>query len=130
MALIDKGQGDTHKRCVEAQKRLSVPLLTSWPCFTEAMYLLGRLRGWAGQEPLWRFYEDNKGMEIYHLSDDETRRMSQLMLRYQNVPMDLADASLVAMAETTQLRQIFTLDQDFSIYRIRDTDPFEVVPVP
>ena len=93
------------------------------------MYLLGRLRGWAGQKALWQFYEENNGVEIYHLSESEIRRMSQLMEKYRNVPMDLADASLVAIAETTGLRQIFTLDSDFYIYRINDRDSFEVVPL-
>jgi predicted nucleic acid-binding protein len=102
--------------------------LTSWPYFTEAIYLLGRLKGWAGQKLLWQFLLENNGAEIYRPGDDETKRMLELMEQYQNVPMDLADASLVALAETTGLRQIFTLDSDFYIYRINDREPFEVFP--
>ncbi len=42
--------------------------------------------------------------------------------------MDLADASLVATAETLNQRRIFTLDRDFYIYRFRGNQSFEVVP--
>jgi hypothetical protein len=51
-----------------------------------------------------------------------------LMERYSDTPMDLADASLVAAAETLGLRRIFTLDSDFHFYRIGGSAPFEVVP--
>ncbi len=50
------------------------------------------------------------------------------MNRYQNVPMDLADASLVAAAETLNDRKVFTLDSDFRIYRLADGSAFEIVP--
>jgi uncharacterized protein len=126
VALIDKGQGEIHKQCVERQKELSAPLLTTWPCFTEAMYLLGRIGGWPSQNLLWQFIE-NSAVEIYRISEDETRRMRMLMNQYQNVPMDIADASLVVTAETTGLKQIFTLDSDFYIYRIGERDHFEVI---
>ena len=46
----------------------------------------------------------------------------------KDVPMDLADASLVAMAEVLNQKQIFTLDSDFYIYRRYGNQPFEVVP--
>jgi len=43
IALIDKGQAVAHQQCLEAQQNLRGPLLTTWPCFTEAMYFLGHL---------------------------------------------------------------------------------------
>jgi predicted nucleic acid-binding protein len=54
--------------------------------------------------------------------------MRELMEQYRDVPMDLADASIVAAAETRRLRRVFTLDSDFLIYRTGDGDGFEVVP--
>lgn len=42
--------------------------------------------------------------------------------------MDLADASLVAAAETRQLRRVFTLDSDFTVHRANDREPFDVIP--
>jgi predicted nucleic acid-binding protein len=127
IALIDRGQGDIHTRCKEALKDLSGPLLTTWPCFTEAMYFLGELRGWSGQQALWRFVE-RAALLIHSPSEDEIKRMYLLMEQYKDVPMDLADASLVSIAEAKRLKRIFTLDTDFYVYRINGKDSFEVIP--
>ena len=54
--------------------------------------------------------------------------MQALMEKYQDVPMDLADASLVSLAEESGLRKVLTLDTDFCIYRIHGKESFEVVP--
>jgi predicted nucleic acid-binding protein len=103
-------------------------MLTSWACLTEAMYLLGELRGWKGQLALWRYLE--KGALVLHSHDDDVwRRVRELMEQYQDTPMDLADASLVALAEVTGLKRIFTLDSDFYVYKINGKDPFDVVPL-
>jgi uncharacterized protein len=53
--------------------------------------------------------------------------MDGLMAQYQNVPMDLADASLVAIAESREIRHLFTIDSDFYIYRLTDYSILEVV---
>jgi uncharacterized protein len=50
------------------------------------------------------------------------------MKKYRDVPMDLADASLVALAKERGLRRVFTIDRDFGIYRLDGGTPFEVVP--
>jgi predicted nucleic acid-binding protein len=42
--------------------------------------------------------------------------------------MDLADASIVVLAEASGLKQVFTLDTDFYVYRIADKDGFDVIP--
>lgn len=126
VALIDKGQHELHEKCVEKQKDLTAPLLTTWPCISEAMHLLYRLSGWNGQKQLWELLEKG-GAEIYPLSEDESKRMHALMEQYRDTPMDLADASLVAIAEATGLKRVFTIDKDFFIYKINGKDPFEVI---
>nr|WP_317270313.1 PIN domain-containing protein [Arthrospira sp. PLM2.Bin9] len=50
------------------------------------------------------------------------------MEKYQDLPMDLADASLLAVAESQNIKRIFTLDSDFYVYRLYDKDAFEVIP--
>ena len=50
------------------------------------------------------------------------------MEKYGDTPMDLADASLVAIAESQGLHRIFTLDNDFRIYKINGTIAFDVLP--
>ena len=127
VALIDKGQAD-HRRCKAALKILTRPLLTTWPCITEAMHFLRALRGWGGQKTLWTLIEKDM-IRIHTPSADEWKRVGELMERYHDTPMDCADASLVALAELQGLRTIFTLDRDFFVYRIHGKDPFEIVPL-
>ena len=119
VALIDKGQGKTHVQCVETYKTLTGSLLTTWPCFTEAMYFLSQLRGWSAQEILWEFV-NRKALYLHSVNEDESQRMKVLMKKSRDIPMDLADASLVATAESQKIKRIFTLDSDFYIYRLYD----------
>ena len=49
--------------------------------------------------------------------EQEARRVSKLILKYQDVPMSVADACLVRMTEQTTESPVFTLDGDFKIYR-------------
>jgi uncharacterized protein len=75
----------------------------------------------------WQIWESG-ALLIHDANLAEHRRMRVLMEKYQDTPMDLADASLVVAAERLGLRRIFTLDSDFYIYRINDKDVFEIVP--
>ena len=54
--------------------------------------------------------------------------MAALMEKYQDIPMDLADASLVVVAESLPLHQVFTVDSDFYIYRLSNGSVLEVIP--
>lgn len=58
----------------------------------------------------------------------ESTRIAALMSKYQSIPMDLADASLVALAEERGLTTIFTLDRDFRIYRLSRGRAFTIIP--
>jgi predicted nucleic acid-binding protein len=91
------------------------------------MHFLGDAGGWGYQRALWHM-SGAQILTIRDLSADDVRRMPELMDRYQNVPVDLADASLVAFAEAMKLHRIFTLDSDFRIYRTAAGAAFEIVP--
>jgi predicted nucleic acid-binding protein len=91
------------------------------------MYFLGDLKGWNGQETLWQFIARG-ALRVHPPTDSESKRMRALMEKYSDTPMDLADASLVALAESQGLHRIFTLDDDFRIYRINGAAAFEVLP--
>ena len=65
---------------------------------------------------------------LHELGPAETTRMAVLMEQYRDTPMELADASLVAIAESMGRTRIFTLDHHFRIYRIRDSRTFVIVP--
>lgn len=101
--------------------------MTTWPCFVEAMYILGKLGGWRTQSLLWEFVQ-RRGLSIRLGGNVDMERMSGLMEKYRDTPMDLADASLVVAAESLGVSRIFTLDSDFQIYRIHGRDAFTVVP--
>lgn len=127
VALLD-ADDPYHAACVAAAERLPAdPMLTTWVRFTEAMYLLGTVGGHQYQAALWSLR--NAGRLLLHdLTSTETDRMAALMTQYQDTPMDLADASLVVVAESCALRCVFTTDSDFYVYRLADGSALEVVP--
>ena len=126
VALLDEGD-PYHDQCVAALNRLPAePLLTTWVCFTEAMYLLGEVGGYRYQEALWNLRKTGR-LTLHTPTPAETDRMTALMEQYRDTPMDLADASLVAVAESHSLRRVFTVDADFHIYRLVDGAALEVI---
>lgn len=126
VAIIDRGEAD-HTRCRATLEELASPMLTTWPAFTEAMYLLGDAAGWPGQEPLWRLVR-REDLQVAEAGRRTVQRMEALMAKYRDLPMDLADASLVALAEETGLTRIFTLDEHFGLYRLFGRKRFVVIP--
>jgi uncharacterized protein len=127
VALLD-ADDPYHAACVAAAQRLPFgPLLTTWVYFTEAMYLLGAVGGYRYQAALWHLRSAGR-LVLHDLTATEADRMAVLMERYQDTPMDLADASLVVVAESRALRRVFTTDSDFHIYRLADGSTLEVVP--
>ncbi|WP_343599520.1 PIN domain-containing protein [Mycobacterium sp.] len=126
IAMIDADEAD-HETCVLALRTLTLPLVTTWPAFTEAMYLLGRAGGAAGRQALWKLLLSGR-LDIADLSPAVLERSAALMAKYGDRPMDLADATLVALAEERGERRIFTLDRDFQVYRLHGRTRFEIIP--
>ncbi len=126
VALLD-ADDNQHGACSAALKHLPPePLLTTWPCFTEAMYLLGAVGGYRYQATLWNLRTAHR-LALHDLTAAEADRMAVLMEKYRDAPMDLADASLVVVAETRKLRRVFTIDSDFHIYRLSDGTALDVI---
>jgi predicted nucleic acid-binding protein len=67
-------------------------------------------------------------LTLVELDEPLTLRCSELMESYRDHPMDLADASLVALAEARELRTIFTLDGHFRSYRLGSGRHLALVP--
>jgi predicted nucleic acid-binding protein len=107
LVALNNKNDTTHQSCTLILPSLRAPMLTTWPCFTEAMYLLGREIGYSAEEELWQWRLSGK-LRIYELTTEQADRMQILMHKYRDAPMDLADASLVAVAETLSLRTVFT----------------------
>jgi predicted nucleic acid-binding protein len=127
IALLDK-RDQAHAACVEVMQHVAnVALISTWPCFAEAMYALGAAGGYRYQAELWKLVF-NGDILLRELTWQEIQHASVLMERYQDVPMDLGDASLVALADALQIRRLVTLDSDFRIYRLADDSVFDVLP--
>ena len=134
MVLVDAGplialihaDDRQHERCVATLRELDEPLGTVWPALTEAMYLLNF--SWKAQEALWEMLERGV-VTLLPVEDADLARMRDLMKKYRDLPMDLADAALVAVAEREKVRRIFTLDRrDFAIYRPARLGRFAILP--
>lgn len=125
VALIDRSD-PYHDACREALREVDDPLGTVWPAFTEAMYLLRSSA--QAQRALWDMI--NVGaVRFMPLGSDDCPRIRELMWKYRDLPMDLADAALVRLAERERLRRIFTVDrQDFEVYRPHRLGRFEIIP--
>lgn len=126
VAILDRGDRD-HEWCVAALKTLRDPLVTVWPALTEAMYLLGG--SWEAQKALWSRLETD-ALALAPLDETDAPRMRALMEKYRDLPMDLADAALVRVAERESLTDIFTLDRKhFSLYRPGRRRRFSIVTI-
>ena len=126
VAIIDADESD-HEACLQALDGLALPMVTTWPAFTEAMCLLGSAGGITGQRALWRLVQTHR-LVVADLSPTAVERSARLLDQYADRPMDLADATLVAYAEEHGHRTVFTLDSDFGIYRFRGRQRFETIP--
>jgi uncharacterized protein len=102
-------------------------MITTWPVLTEAMYLLGDAAGWTAQRALWGMIE-REVLLLAQLDASDVARTRALMEKYRDAPMDVADATLVAVAEARKLKRVFTLDSDFGVYRLRGRKAFELIP--
>ena len=125
VALVDAGD-QHHRRCATALRAVREPLATVWPALTEAMYLLADLP--RGQEALWEMIERG-ALELVPLGATDVPRIRELMRKYANRPMDLADAALICVAERVGIRKFFTIDRrDFSVYRLHGRIRPTVIP--
>jgi hypothetical protein len=124
LALTDRRDA-FHEAAKSAYAALREPLVTTWPVMTETSHLFLARHGAMAPVALLANYA--QGMfEIFALDVDHARRMQALMKRYAELPMDLADASLVVLAEHLGHGRILSTDQrDFHTYRWRDRQPFE-----
>jgi len=134
MILVDAGplialihaDDQQHKQCKEVFRSLREPMGTVWPVVTEAMYLLNF--SWEAQDALWEMVE-LEALVLLPLDARDTPRMRDLMRKYKDLPMDLADAALVCVAERERLRRVFTLDRsDFEVYRPYRLGRFSILP--
>ena len=123
VALLDRNERH-HVQCVEAVSDISGPLVTCESAVAEACYLLRRIHG--APEAIIKNVANGVFQMPVHLAD-RAAAIEKLLKKYRNVPMDLADACLVDLADQINTGQILTLDSDFEIYRWRSRRKFELL---
>jgi predicted nucleic acid-binding protein len=114
VAVIDRSDSH-HETCKATLQSLTDPLLSAWPVVTEATYLLAF--SWHAQEGPWDLFT-SQALALAPLEPTDVPRLRDLMHKHRDLPMDLADAALVRVAERERLRRVFTLDRrHFTLYR-------------
>lgn len=122
--MLDEDQ-PRHRRCEDALRALQRPLITVESVVAEAAYLL---RDWRGGAAACVEFILNTEITVIPCTTELLGRAAQLLRKYNDVDMDLADAMLVALAENTGIHEAFTLDRHFHIYRIDGRKAFTVIP--
>ncbi|MBW4689115.1 MAG: PIN domain-containing protein [Komarekiella atlantica HA4396-MV6] len=114
-----------HQLAIQVLNDLKEPLITTYPVITETCYLLARGGGNNAQCIFLREVAE-EAFEVFDLRSSHVGRMVELMEKYADLPMDMADASLVVLAEYLGHGRILTVDQRyFSTYRWNNNHPFE-----
>jgi len=104
--------------------QLQEPLISTWPVITEVCHLLLKRQGIKAQTSFMRLYF--RGVfQAFPLEHKHSVRLIKLLEDYADLPMDLADASLVILAEELNHGRILSTDRrDFHTYRWKNTHPF------
>ncbi|BCX89244.1 conserved hypothetical protein [Methylomarinovum tepidoasis] len=131
-AIVDTGplvafldEDDRHHAwSVECFKQLPPPLLTCEAVIAETLHLLRAFP--IACDLVYRWIENGLLLPDFSLTE-EAASVRSLVQRYRNVPMSLADACLVRMAEQHPDHLIFTLDSDFRIYRKHRNRPLKLL---
>ena len=113
IALFNKND-KFHKVVKEFIKEYKGKLITSWPVITEASHMLDF--NVQVQIDLFKWIRLG-GLIIEEVNIDDKDRIITLSEKYSDIPMDLADASLVVLSEKLKIKEIITIDSDYYIYR-------------
>ena len=125
VALLDASER-RHQDCKNFFAGWKGSVVTTEAVVTEAVYLLASVDvdGTKAIEFCLR-----GGATVKAWTDARARRASELMLKYEKVPMDYADATLVALAEELGTADVFTLDRrGFAAYRWQRRRAFRMHP--
>ena len=129
IALFNK-RDKHHQRAITFMSSNHEELLTTWPVMTETCYMLGSKLGVQSQIKFLQLIQSNL-VSIAIIENNDLNKIAQLILKYADLPMDLADASLVILAESLGHGRILSTDQrDFRTYRWKNNSPFENLLLP
>lgn len=96
-------------------------LLTTWPVLTEVGHMLGHS---VDRQLAFLQWVERGGVEVTTPGAGAVSLIHQLSEKYRDLPMDIADGSLIVLALESGVRDILTLDRDFDVYRLPDRSRF------
>ncbi len=125
VALMDQSEKQ-HSACAAVLERWDSPIVTTEAVLTEALYLTNS--NWEMQQDVLNLFL--RGAFVLFLSTPASlERAAALLKKYRDLPMDFADATLVALGEQLETNLVFTLARrDFSVYRLNNRTSFEIFP--
>ncbi len=132
MIIIDTGawvglanrRDQNHSQCKSFFRQNREALITTYPVLVETIHLLFNRIG-VSMTLEWFDILLIQGFELFALDASHLPRVNQLMRQYVDLPMDLADASLVILAEHLGHGRIVSTDRrDFHTYRWKNHQPF------
>jgi uncharacterized protein len=121
---VANSRDQDHVAATAALADLREPLVTTWPVLTETCHLMVARLGSRAAETL--IASAVRGaFEVFALTGEHLPRILELLRKYRDLPMDLADASLVILAEHIGTGRILSTDRrDFGAYRWKSRRPF------
>jgi uncharacterized protein len=123
VAFFDRAE-QHHRWVAERIEELDAPLLVCEPVLAETMYLLaGHSRARDNLLELTQTGALRVGFRV----DEHIAALRKLLQKYRNVPMSLADACIVLMAEAYDRHAVLTLDSDFFVYRKHERVPLALI---
>lgn len=113
IALFDKGD-KYHKNVLNFFKDYDGEFITTWAVVTEVTHMLDfNLKA---QLDFLKWLELG-AVDIYEIKQNDLSEIIPMMTKYTNVPMDLADSTLMFVAQKENIKDIVSIDSDFDIYR-------------
>lgn len=113
IALFDKSDSH-HEKAISFLKRTQGHLITTWPVIAEVSHMLDFSTKTQINFLKWI---NRGGLQIFELEIQHVIRLIELSEKFSDVPMDLADATLIVTSEAKGITKIATIDSDFYIYR-------------
>ena len=113
VALFDQDDHH-HEAAIRLMKDIDGQLVTSWPVMTEVCHLLKKNPKAVHNVLTWI---DRGAVNVMDVPITEVAFIREQMARYANLPMDLADATLMNIAEREGITEIFSFDHHFDVYR-------------
>ncbi len=113
IALFDRSD-KYHSKVLDFIKSYKGKLITSWAVITEVSHMLDF--NLQVQIDFLKWCEVG-GIEVYDISQTEISNIRIMIEKYIDVPMDLADVTLMYIANKENIKNIVSIDSDFDIYR-------------